>query len=218
MGFREWLGVSCGVLFLMSCGGRASSSSDPGAAAGSAGGASAPSREPPTGPFAVSDYFSPSVDLGDADFVTMTAGSQCKTRPVGARGQCYRFDLDRGPQGWAGAFWLYPSANQGEQPGLSIPSAGVTRVTFKAALDVGESRASFFVGCVGGLGVAPNGDATCRNTDAMLTTEWQTFEIELDPFGLEPVARLVGGFGWALNFEEPSATSKVLYVDDLVFE
>jgi hypothetical protein len=93
-------------------------------------------------PFAVSDYFSPSGDMGDgehAGYLTTDINENCLDRPDGARGDCYRFTYTLHAPGdllWAGAFWAYPANNWGTRRGRRIdaPATGpLPQVAFYAA-------------------------------------------------------------------------------------
>lgn len=65
--------------------------------------------------FAVSDFFTPSGQMGDgakAGFITMNTQRSC-----GVRGMCYGFDYKPGTNLWAGVYWVYPSNNWGSRNG-----------------------------------------------------------------------------------------------------
>ena len=101
---------------------------------------------PVKGPFYVSDYFTPSGDMGDGQFfgnLITTFNTACKPRPAEAGGDCYRFDYHISTQRWAGVYWAFPSNSWGAYPGRSVIGTvdlgnglrGFNSVTFSAAID-----------------------------------------------------------------------------------
>jgi hypothetical protein len=101
---------------------------------------------PVPGPFYVSDYFTPSGDMGDGQFagnLITTFNESCKERPQYAGGDCYRFDYHISSQRWAGVYWAFPSNSWGAYPGRSIIGTvdlgnglrSFKSVTFYAAVD-----------------------------------------------------------------------------------
>lgn len=71
-------------------------------------------------PFAVTDFFSPSGQMGDGekpDFIIAHSAKSCKDRPAGARGRCYSFLYHPGAVLWGGVYWAYPSNNWGSEAG-----------------------------------------------------------------------------------------------------
>lgn len=217
MGSNELLGVCWGVLLLAGCGGRANFSTD----AGNAGGAE---TIPPTGAFTASDFYAPSVTLGDQEQVSTSVGLHCKARPEGARGQCYRVELAEGGQRWAGVSWVFPSDNEGRAVGLPIPFEQLTQLSFQAAVESGSSSFDAQVGCMNGQSTvppSPNGDALCLSASFDATTDWQRVTIPLHHPELpsEPtVDDLIGGLTITTRFQEGDVSPRVLYVDDIVFE
>jgi hypothetical protein len=98
-------------------------------------------------PFAVTDFFTPSGQMGDGekpDFLTVTSGETCKPRIAGSRGRCYNFNYRPGNVLWAGTYWAYPSNNWGSESGRHIKpwmtrngqlTQRYNKVTFKAAAE-----------------------------------------------------------------------------------
>jgi hypothetical protein len=133
----------------------------------------APQKPPPTGPFAVSEYFAPSGAMGDgatAGNLVIQTSSGCKDRPAGARGYCYSFQYvamnpyttpitkSSGDCRWAGLFFQYPDNNWGEQPGLPVPAGKLTKLTFQIAVGAGSELMTFQMGGIG-LPPLPDGGA-----------------------------------------------------------
>lgn len=78
---------------------------------------------PIVGPFVVSQYFTPSGLMGDGAVpgrLTVDINKNCKARPPGAQGDCYRFVYQPGDVKWAGAYWVTPANNWGTSPGRDI--------------------------------------------------------------------------------------------------
>jgi hypothetical protein len=101
---------------------------------------------PVKGPFYVSDYFTPSGDMGDGEFagnLITTFNESCKARPPNAGGDCYRFDYHVSTRYWAGVYWAFPSNSWGAYPGRSVIGPvdlgnglhSYNSVTFYAATD-----------------------------------------------------------------------------------
>jgi hypothetical protein len=92
---------------------------------------------PLTKPFAVSDHFTPSGFMGDGEYMgklTMDVNNEnCKARPPGAQGYCYRFTYNEGPIMWAGVYWVFPANNWGTRPGRAIDGSKFKQVRAKVA-------------------------------------------------------------------------------------
>ncbi len=196
-------------------------------------------KGPPKGPFAVSDYFAASGAMGDGATPPRLSidekNSACKQpRPAGARGNCFAFSYDPrlstsvtpsvAPVMWAGLYWQYPANNWGKEPGLSLP-AGLSKVTFQAALGEGESDMADFA--AGGIGFPksedpnqpnyPHDDSFRAPLTVGLNDQWTRLEIPLNATPTE----LLGAFTWSLHYDDsdPShAVTKTLYIDDLFYE
>jgi hypothetical protein len=186
----------------------------------------------PQGPFAVSDYFSPTGGaMGDAENGLVTPNPvPCKTRPPEAQGSCYVFEYTAGAELWAGLYWQYPTNNWGESPGLAVPGNKLSKVTFQAAVQEGTEEMIFVIG---GIGVDRPAEAEMfPNTDQMkgeetftVTTDWQAFEIALPKQavdGVTPITELLGAFAWfaayPTNTDYTTASPKTVFIDDLAYE
>jgi hypothetical protein len=78
---------------------------------------------PIVGPFVVSQYFTPSGFMGDGAVpgrLTVDVNRNCKARPPGAQGDCYRFIYKPDTVKWAGAYWVFPANSWGTVPGRDI--------------------------------------------------------------------------------------------------
>jgi hypothetical protein len=203
-------------------------------------------KGPPEGPFAVSDYFAASGAMGDGAYpprLTINENKECKERPAGARGNCFSFfydpklmttDPSNSPSTlWSGLYWQYPVNNWGEKPGLKMP-AGLTKVTFQAAVGEGESEMVDFA--AGGVGYVdpnapppeeppagpdyPHDDTFKAPLRVGLNGTWTKLEITL-PAGAA-IDELIGAFTWSLNYpmgaDPATLAPKTLYVDDIYYE
>lgn len=190
---------------------------------------------PLDGPFAVSDFFSPSGDMGDgavAGPLTTDINENCKERPAGARGDCYRFTYVPSTQLWAGVYWQYPSNNWGTQAGWPlgqrVTDMGTlpvfTSVKFQvasnvAADDLGNAlQAQFIVGGInGGFQHSDAFKFSVFRTD--VSTSWQQITIDISGIPFESV---IGAFCWVtsypMNTDPATAAPHVVYLDDIVWE
>lgn len=199
-------------------------------------------KGPPEGPFAVSDYFAASGAMGDGATPPRLAinenNAACKKpRPPGARGNCFSFVYDPRlmtsvtppvePVFWAGLYWQYPANNWGDERGLPVP-AGISKVTFQAAVAGASEMAEF---AAGGVGYPASSDPTLPDRpyeDSFrapgggplrvgLNEQWTKLEIALDAAPSE----LIGAFTFSLSYPDgdlPTTTPKTLYIDDLFYE
>jgi hypothetical protein len=186
--------------------------------------------------FAVSEFFSPSGDMGDGAVpgpLTTDINENCKERPVGARGDCYRFTYVPSTQLWAGVYWQYPSNNWGTQHGWPIEQrtdqAGVTlpiftTVRFKAASNVeldalgSAMPVQFIVGGInGGFQYSDAFKFNLFKTD--VSTEWKDYAIDISGI---PLSSVIGAFCWVTNYppntDPATVPPHVLYLDDVVWE
>jgi hypothetical protein len=101
---------------------------------------------PVRGAFYVSNFFTPSGDMGDGQFagnLITSFNEDCKPRPSLAGGDCYRFEYHVSTLHWAGVYWAFPSNSWGAYPGRSIIGPvdlgnglhGYNSVTFSVATD-----------------------------------------------------------------------------------
>jgi hypothetical protein len=79
---------------------------------------------PVVGPFVVSNFFVPSGLMGEGsipDQLTVDINTNCRPRPAGAQGDCYRFTWHvNNTFKWAGAYWVYPANSWGTVPGREL--------------------------------------------------------------------------------------------------
>ncbi len=248
MGFRQPLGcrgflVAVSALLAAACGGRsagldagsgASGTSGAGGLAGAAAGASGavaepdPSLPPPTGPFAVSDYFEP-VGLGDGadpNNLEIDVNRSCKARPPGAVGDCYRFIAGYAAELWTGAWWLLPSARH---EALPIAGSALRRVTFWAAVEHAPQKYSFTIGGFDGALSDPptlGRDLLNTRTETTLTREWQQIGIDLpspeQQLHQGPITTLASALTWSTNAQlsptDLGDSPQTLYIDGIVYE
>lgn len=175
---------------------------------------------PASDAFVVSDHFTPSALLRDASepgSVVVRVNEQCKERPPGARGACYRFDYaQRGSWYQAQLFWSYPAGNFGESPGLAVDDWPFTRIVFSAAVLEGTERVTFFIGAQNP--VLQYADAFTETKSTRLTSDWQRISIDIPRYPGE-VTNLIAALGWLMDFGVgPEARAKTLFVDDIVYE
>ncbi len=190
-------------------------------------------KGPPEGTFVVSEYFAPSGAMGDGETpenLVIAENDNCKARPEGARGSCYKFDYTAGPTLWAGVYWQHPANNWGQDPGLPVHGEKLTKVTFQAAVAEGMESIKFVLGGIGvprlpeEAEVYPNNDQMMSMQLLNVTTEYQKFEIAvpLDPTTEQPITTLLGAFAWYANYapgtDYTTATPKTIYIDDLAYE
>ena len=171
------------------------------------------SKEPkalPTGPFAVTDYYSPRplITASEADKVRITSGASCKERPQDAQGACFRFEA-QGPTTY-GFVFEYPGFEFGKGPGLTLPSS-ITKLRFSAATDADTppTRINLKIGWSAVSAETPYGEVGLSQAKIFsLSAAWQTFEIPLEESG-----SMVGN---ALGMEALGPAT--FYLDDLYFE
>ena len=207
-------------------------------------------KGPIPGAFYVSDYFTPSGDMGDGEFagnLITTFNENCKERPAGAGGDCYRFDYHPSTRLWAGVYWVFPSNSWGAYPGRSVIGTvdlgnglrGYNSVTFSAATDQATLDANpngFYVNFIAG-GISgeaavpplPYSDQTCDATGNCtpfkasygntLTTDWQPFTIDLSN---TPLTSVIGAFCWVSNYpngtDPTTAKPQTIFIDNIIWE
>ncbi|HEY4105376.1 MAG TPA: hypothetical protein VGM44_15870 [Polyangiaceae bacterium] len=188
---------------------------------------------PIQGSFYVSNFFTPSGDMGDGEFagyLVTTFNTACKERPAGAGGDCYRFDYYVSSQKWAGVYWVYPSNSWGAYPGRDVigpvdlgnGQRGYNSVSFSAAIDQATLDANpgglfvnFIAGGIDGSLATPmqpysdqscTGDgSTCMPFKAQYGTELTTDwqTLHIDLSNL-PLSAVIGAFAWVSSYP-PSA-------------
>ena len=198
-----------------------------------------------TGPldtsFAVSTFFSPSGYMGDGAVpgpLTADINENCKERPPGARGDCYRFTYVPSTMLWSGVYWQYPSNNWGTQAGWplaqrvddggTLPGGGnlpiFTTVKFQAASNLevdalgSALQVQFIVGGING-GFMYSDEFKFSKFTTDVSTKWNQYSIDISGI---PFTTVIGGFCWVTNypmFTDPTtAPVHVLYLDDIVWE
>ncbi len=138
--------------------------------------------------------------------------SKVKFEKVNYQGkEAEKFDFDpNGNQGFAGVYYQYPSDNWGDYPGKDL--SGYNKVRFEAC-----SPDAAVVNFIAG-GVA---DGTKEYKDSFkgvtgfknLTSEWQSFEINLKKRDLSSV---LGGFAWVAN-RDYNAASVEFYIANIEY-
>jgi hypothetical protein len=176
---------------------------------------------PITGPFAVSQYFSPSGHMGDGatvGHIVADIDEGCKERPSGARGDCYRFTYTPGSLLWAGVYWAYPANNWGSRPGRTM-AAKFTRVRLEAAASPGDFSIQLIAGGIQDRTLPYSDQFRVGSLPQVVSTDWKQFEIDLSDQTFDTV---IGAFAWVTAYPpdtDPSAVApRVLYLDDLVWE
>jgi hypothetical protein len=169
-------------------------------------------------PVAVSTYFAPSGYMGDTMGIVADAASpECKPRPEGAEGDCYRFTYTPGPQKWAGVYWQHPANNWGAAEGQRI-EPGATTVKFYAAGSVGGEILKVTVGGIKDV-TLPYADTVKAMGEFTLTTEMTQYTIDISGQTYESV---IGGFSWSTNIPQDAdpttAAPIVFFLDDLIWE
>jgi hypothetical protein len=175
-------------------------------------------------PFVVSDYFSPVTLVGDAATpgrLEVHVNDQCKPRPPGARGDCYRFDYRPGDIGWVGVYWTNP--NDGPQLiGRPFSPGNIRAVSWSAATEQAPQTLMFYVGGLGGdktTPPSPHVDQIDTSALKTVTQDFQHFEMPFSPIDPSmPVTTLIGAFGWTLGLDNPAGSVYTVYIDDLVYE
>jgi len=184
---------------------------------------------PVKGPFYVSDFFTPSGDMGDGEFagnLITTFNTACKARPPNAGGDCYRFDYYVSSEKWAGVYWVFPSNSWGAYPGRSIIGPvdlgngqhSYNSVTFSAAVDQATLDANpgglfvnFIAGGIDGSQASPpqpyadqsctGGPSTCVPFKAEQGTTLDTDwqKISID-ISNTPLTAVIGAFAWVSSY------------------
>ena len=196
--------------------------------------------EPPSGPFTVSDYFAASGDMADGDgksapgMITTSQfiGTACgdKTRPTGARGDCFKFDYVPGPNLFAGVYFQYPANNWGGMAGLPVHSDKFTKVSFQFAVSANNQTTLRFA--AGGIGYPMHSQADLdmgytfsdqfisQDLPSNSTTDWQPFTLNV-PQGMS-ITNIIGAFAWYASYpmgaDFTTLPPTTVYIDDLVYE
>jgi hypothetical protein len=93
-------------------------------------------------------------------------------------------------QGWAGAFWQYPQNNWGAPGGYLIPPSSTAKVTFWARGSIGHEAVRFFSG---EGSTFPCADIPTSQLNAVLSTQWQKFTIDMTGIDYSAAAGQMAG-------------------------
>jgi hypothetical protein len=119
----------------------------------------------------------------------------------------------KGQNGWAGIYWLYPSANWGDQPGKDL--SGYQKVSFSAKGDIGGENVEFLVGGVDLGKQFKDSIQPVISRTYSLTPDWKHYEIPVsDPIDKSSV---IGGFGWLIDTGQGGKGS-TFYLKDIGYE
>ncbi len=204
-------------------------------------------REGPiSGPFYVSEYFSPSGHMGDGQkpgFIkaligdegiasrhqwcaeTVAAGlltaDQCPDRPAGAGGDPYTFIYTPSDLLWAGVYWVYPTNSWGSRPGRVLSDTyRYTKVRFYAATDSPDMPGTFIIGGITDPLLDYQDKFRRTVFISHLTREYTQYEINIP--AQSNISTVIGGFCWVTNYPagtDPStANPTAIFIDDVVWE
>jgi hypothetical protein len=178
------------------------------AACGGGGDGQPASKPPPTGPFAVSDYYVPrALQTQDDASKNVQISNDCIPRLANARGRCHRF-IAASP-GSYGFLFEYPGYDFGAKPGLALPATVTKLHGVCASSSDSAPGASLQVGWAPNSPETPYGDQGASSGIGLVCRpEWQPFEI--------PLLRIGGMVGIALGSEGEGPNT--FYLDDLWFE
>ena len=175
---------------------------------------------PLDGPFAVSNFFTPSGHMGDgerAGHIRMDVQNDaCLARPEDAAGDCYRFVYRPGAKDWAGVYWVYPANNWGSRAGRQVRGERFRQVRLQAASDTPDLPVNFVVGGIADP-TLPNRDRVSAATSVRLGTDWQIIRLDISGQEFDSV---VGALAWSLAYPQGWDRSEpvVLYLDDIVWD
>jgi hypothetical protein len=157
-------------------------------------------------------------DGATAGHIAADVGEQCKERPLGAEGDCYRFTYMPGSLLWAGVYWAYPSNNWGSRPGRSM-DAKWSRVRLFAAGSPSGFSVQFIAGGIQDRTLPYSDQFRVGSLPETVTTDWKQFSLDLADQTFDAV---IGAFAWVTAYPEgtdpASAAPRVLYLDDIVWE
>jgi hypothetical protein len=157
-------------------------------------------------PMALTSEFFPSGWMGDGEAgQKYLSVSKIGVDVDGKNKIATKIVYQRGPKGWAGIYWQHPDKNWGDQPGLDL--TGARKITFIARGEKGGEVVEFLAGGIKGQ----HADTFKKSIgDALLTTAWQPFEIDIEGLDLRNV---VGAFAWSAPI--PETGELTFYVADL---
>lgn len=165
------------------------------------------------------------------DFNDLKVDLYSKDNPQSG-GTCAKIVYKKTPEniGWAGLYWQYPANNWGEMAtGYDLRAA--KKLTFWARGEKGGEVINIFQ--VGGI-FGKYGDTTSKAIGpVVLSKDWTKYTIDLTvldysivfgrefrecwPF-MEPLSRIIGGFGWAAALDANEWQDITFYLDEIKFE
>lgn len=203
---------------------------------------------PLSGPFYVSEHFSPSGHMGDGElpgFITANIGEDavkrrrqmcesyvesgliaeqdCLERPPNAGGDPYAFYYEPGKELWAGVYWVYPANSWGSRPGRDLDTTyRHSRVRFWAATDQPGVTANFIAGGINDPRFEFR-DTFKASELAELTYDYKQYVIDI-PAGAM-FDSVIGAFCWVTNYapntdytDPVAAPPRTIFIDDVVWE
>jgi len=164
------------------------------------------------------NHFAPSGWMGDLEAIRI---NDCALAGTDWGDRSIQVDYLPGPNdayGWAGIYWQYPDSNWGTSPEFYDLSA-YSRVTFRARSSSEGAEVKFLVGGVrsGPYPSSIRSPVFAEGADwdgfVVLSTEWQTFSIDLS--GVDR-SHVIDGFGWvAQRARTPDGVT--VYLDDVMY-
>lgn len=134
-------------------------------------------------PIAVASYFYPSGWMGDG-------ASGTRYVRINKIGNYYEITYLRGPTGWAGIYWQYPSGNWGDKAGRCIKYA--KHLTFTARSRNGRDIVTFESGGIVQKGTRHK-NQPAKKIYVTLSERWATYTIGLEG---EDLSNVIGAFAW----------------------
>jgi hypothetical protein len=119
----------------------------------------------------------------------------------------------KGQKGWAGIYWLYPSANWGDQPGKDL--SRYQKLSFMAKGDLGGEIVEFLVGGVDTGKQFRDSIQPVISKNCTLTSGWKLYEMPL-PSAIDK-SNVIGGFGWLIDTNQGGRCS-TFYLRDIRYE
>lgn len=145
---------------------------------------------------------------------------------------CVKVVYEKTPDsiGWAGLYWQTPANNWGEaQAGYDLQKA--KKLTFWARGAKGGEVIN--IAQVGGIAGKYGDTGNSAIGPIILSKEWTQYTIDLQHVGfeimfskesrecwpfMEPLSRIIGGFGWAASLDANQGQGLTLYLDEIRFE
>ncbi len=200
-------------------------------------------KGPIDGAFYVSNYFTPSGDMGDGQFfgnLVTSFNQNCKERLPDAGGDCYRFDYHPSTKLWAGVYWVYPSNSWGAYPGRDVIGTvdlggglrGYNSVTVSAAVDQatldanpGGLYVNFIAGGISGdaaVPAQPYSDQSCDatgNCSPFKASNGASLTTDWQTVTIDisntPLTSVIGAFCWVSNY--PNGTDPTTAKPQTIF-